>query len=160
MFDSNNKEDELQKKIVRKEMQQIMEELEASFPLLKSKVGAFTGAGFGTASAIGATSFAAGASVNLAGIKSGLLLLGSLAGGSMAVGMAMLTAPAAAFSFFGYHMLKSRNRNTLKQAYLVAIEEYRNLYGQIIDQEQLFHKEITAIDEIITALEESLQELK
>jgi hypothetical protein len=71
----------------------------------------------------------------------------------------MLTAPAAIFSIAGYNLLKNRNKNTRKQAYLVAIKEYKDLNDQIREKEQLFHKEITAIDEIITELEESVQEI-
>jgi|SaaInlStandDraft_3_1057020.scaffolds.fasta_scaffold109885_2 hypothetical protein len=160
MIDSMSEDEELQKKFIRNEMKRIITELEESTPQIPAKIGAMTGAGLGTASTLGATSLWSGAGVGLSGIKAGLLLLGGIAGGGLAVGMAAVVAPAAACSFAGYHFARRRNKERYKQAYLTARTEFSYLLDQLKGQEDLLYKEISAINDIIVVLEESILEFE
>ncbi len=158
MFESVSLEEEAQKRFIRKEMRRIMAELEKNLPHMAAKLGAVTGAGVGTASAIGAGSFLSGTGVGLSGIKAGLLFLGGTIGGSLAAGMAVAVAPAALCSVAGYRIARKIKRDRHKEAYAIAKKEFLFLLEHIHDLNIPLQKESDAISEIISVLDESLNE--
>jgi hypothetical protein len=92
-------------------------------------------AGIGVGGGIGFAALYFGGSVaglSAAGISSGLAVAGSLIGGGMAAGIAVLAAPAAFLGIVGYAVAANRNKKKLLQKKESLLQEVLRKHNAII----------------------------
>lgn len=93
--------------------------------------------GIGAGGAIGLAGLYYGGSVvglSAAGISSGLAAAGSLIGGGMAAGIAVLAAPAVVLGIGGYALMAKNNKKKLMQKKEMLLQEVQRKHNAIINE--------------------------
>ena len=101
-------------KIRKKAMDEVtsaLQALENKFPVLLRR-SSFGGSGVGAAASFGALYTLGTTGVSAAGITSGLATAGSIVGGGMVAGIAVLAAPVAVLGIGGYAIVKHKKCET------------------------------------------------
>ncbi len=126
-------------------------------------LGAVTGAGIG-----GALSFAAlyglgTVGLSAAGITSALATAGTIAGGGMVAGIAVLAAPVAILATAGYGIMNYKRNQKLKQikeaAYQEAIRKQDAIIRELSNRQTLSEDRIQYLESLLVLLKRAASEL-
>ena len=135
---------------VRKEMEEILDELDRDFPKVVDAAGAAVGSTLGGAASFTALYFG-GSVVGLsaAGISAGLATAGAVVGGGMAAGVGVLAAPVAILGVVGYAIVRKRRNAKLAAALGRAIEKLYKIQERLIANAEYFRDELAEINAYI-----------
>ena len=109
------------------------------------------GSGVGAAASFGALYTLGTTGVSAAGITSGLATAGSIVGGGMVAGIAVLAAPVAVLGIGGYAIVKHKNAK-LTAALSQAIQKLYEVQERLMSNAEYFKAEIAGIKATIDML--------
>ena len=142
-------------KIRKKAMDEVtsaLQALENKFPGITEGAAALAGSGVGAAASFGALYTLGTTGVSAAGITSGLATAGSIVGGGMVAGIAVLAAPVAVLGIGGYAIVKHKKNAKLTAALSQAIQKLYEVQERLMTNAEYFKAEIAGIKATIDML--------
>ena len=140
-------------KIRKKAMDEVtsaLQALENKFPGITEGAAALAGSGVGAAASFGALYTLGTTGVSAAGITSGLATAGSIVGGGMVAGIAVLAAPVAVLGIGG--IVKHKKNAKLTAALSQAIQKLYEVQERLMSNAEYFKAEIAGIKATIDML--------
>ncbi|WP_281079250.1 hypothetical protein [Klebsiella quasivariicola] len=134
------------------EVKSALQALENKFPGITEGAAALAGSGVGAAASFGALYTLGTTGVSAAGITSGLATAGSIVGGGMVAGIAVLAAPVAVLGIGGYAVVKHRKNARLTAALSQAIQKLYEVQERLMSNAEYFKAEIAGIKATIDML--------
>ncbi|EAU3346108.1 hypothetical protein JGY60_004589 [Salmonella enterica] len=126
-----------------------MDEVTSALQALENK---FPGITEGAAASFGALYTLGTTGVSAAGITSGLATAGSIVGGGMVAGIAVLAAPVAVLGIGGYAIVKHKKNAKLTAALSQAIQKLYEVQERLMSNAEYFKAEIAGIKATIDML--------
>ena len=142
-------------KIRKKAMDEVtsaLQALENKFPGITEGAAALAGSGVGAAASFGALYTLGTTGVSAAGITSGLATAGSIVGGGMVAGIAVLAAPVAVLGIGWYAIVKHKKNTKLTAALSQAIQKLYEVQERLMSNAEFFKAEIAGIKATIDML--------
>jgi hypothetical protein len=123
----------------------IMKQIERDYPGITEGVATALGASTGAAGSLVALSSLGVSGLSAAGITSGLATAGALVGGGMVAGIGVLAAPVAILGVAGYAIAKKHKSAKLAAALGQAISKLYDIQTRLMENAEYFKEEIAEI---------------
>ncbi len=149
----NNDETERMKDEATREVKAILDELEKDHPGITEGMAATLGSAVGAAGSLAALYGLGVTGLSAAGITSGLATAGAIIGGGMVAGIGVLAAPIALLGVGAYAIAQKRKKAKLAVALGSAIQKLYSVQERLMQNAELFQKEIEGIKAAINLLE-------
>ena len=147
-------DDEIQrmKEEATTETSAVLKKLEKDYPGITEGMATALGATTGAAGSLVALSTLGYSGLSAAGITSGLATAGSIVGGGMVAGIGVLAAPVAILGVAGYAIAKRRKSAKIAAALGQAISKLYDVQSRLMANAEVFKEEIAGIKVAIDML--------
>ena len=135
------------------DMKETLDELRRDAPKVVDAAAAAVGSTLGGAASFTALYFGGSVGLSAVGITSGLAAAGTVGGGGMVAGVAVLAAPVAVLGIIGYGIAKKRRNAKLAAALGRAIEKLYKIQEQLMANAEYFREELAEIKAYIDQFE-------
>ncbi|MCZ6156442.1 hypothetical protein O6B72_06410 [Campylobacter ureolyticus] len=142
-----------EKEKTQKEVEEAMKMLHSDAPTMTEGVSALLGSGIGAAGSWATLGTIGVAGYSASGITSGLAAAGSVVGGGMVAGVAVLAAPVAALGVIGYAIAKKRKNAKIAVAVATAIKKLYSIQERLMQNAEYFKEELVSIKAMLDIIE-------
>ena len=144
------------RKEARSEFKSTIEELAADHPQMVEGAAAAVGGALGAGASFTALFFGGTTGLSAVGITTGLATAGSIIGGGMVAGVAVLATPVAVTAVVAYALVKRRRNARLAAALRTAVKKLYQIQKRLAANAEHFRAELAEIKAYIDQFEKRM----